>query len=243
MESVFQFWQNVTRKTKSLMPLQVFAAQVEEVDEKKRTCRVKINDGVSFEDVRLYGLTDEGLKGFCLIPKQDSMVLVSRIDNGNELYVTMFSEVDKVLGTIGDKTEVAIEEQSLSYKCDKTEITVKSAEVAAKIDGVKMEVKDNEIRVKAKKITFNDGANDGLVKINDLTAKINDFVDAFNNHTHEIPSIKTTVTGNTSNAVLGLPSTVTGSGTVSNVTVPPISETENANKLDAKSYKDENVIH
>lgn len=186
MESVFQFWQNVTRKTKSLMPLQVFAAQVEEVDEKKRTCKVKINDGVSFEDVRLYGLTDEGLKGFCLIPKQDSMVLVSRIDNGNDLYVTMFSEVDKVLGTIGDKTEVAIDEQSLSYKVEETEVALKSDDIQVKTKGVTFTVSDKKVTVDADEIVFNGGENGGLVKIKELTDKINGLIKAFNDHTHAV---------------------------------------------------------
>ncbi len=176
MEGVFQFWQNVTRKTKALMPLQVFAAQVEDVDEKKRTCRVKVNEGVSFEDVRLYGLTDDGLKGFCLIPKQDSMVLVSRIDNGNELYVTMFSEVDKVLGTIGDKTELSLDEETFRYM-SKGDTDDKK---------VTLEITDGKVTVDADEIVFNGGENGGLVKIKELTDKINGLINAFNDHTHVV---------------------------------------------------------
>ncbi len=236
MDGVFQFWQNVTRKTKALMPLQVFAAQVEEVDEKKRTCRVKINEGVSFEDVRLYGLTDDGLKGFCLIPKRDSMVLVSRIDNGNELYVTMFSEVDKVLGTIGDKTEVAIDEESLLYKVEETEVALKSNDVQVKTKGVTFTVSDKKVTLDADEIVFNGGENKGLVKIKELTDKINGLINAFNNHTHVIAEIVTTVTA--SSEVAG---PVKGSGTVKNVEAPKTASQVTEFKID--DYENPTIKH
>ncbi len=234
MEGVFQFWQNVTRKTKALMPLQVFAAQVEEVDEKKRTCRVKVNEGVSFEDVRLYGLTDDGLKGFCLIPKRDSMVLVSRIDNGNELYVTMFSEVDKVLGTIGDKTEVAIDEESLLYKVEETEVALKSNDVQVKTKGVTFTVSDKKVTLDADEIVFNGGENGGLVKIKELTDKINGFIKKFNGHTHTIPLITT--------------ESAAGKGTAENVPVPAPAQTNQASELKKSPnnlypYEDPKVKH
>ncbi len=224
MEGVFQFWQNVTRKTKALMPLQVFAAQVEEVDEKKRTCRVKVNEGVSFEDVRLYGLTDDGLKGFCLIPKRDSMVLVSRIDNGNELYVTMFSEVDKVLGTIGDKTELSLDEETFRYM-SKGDTDDKK---------VTLEITDGKVTVDADEIVFNGGENGGLVKIKELTDKINGFIKKFNGHTHTIPLITT--------------ESAAGKGTAENVPVPAPAQTNQASELKKSPnnlypYEDPKVKH
>lgn len=173
MESVFKFWQHVEDRVKHLMPTQVFPAVVKEVDEDLRTCTVRINDNVDFEDVRLYAVIDDSLSGFCLIPAIDSTVLVARIANGNDLHVVSFSEVDKVLGTIGDKVEIAIDEASLTYKVDKTEIAVKSAEMTAKIDGVEMEVKDNKIKVKANEIEFNDGKNKGLAKVEVINNNLN----------------------------------------------------------------------
>lgn len=173
MESVFKFWQNVEKRAKSLMPPQVFPAVVKEVDEDMRTCKVRIGDNVDVEDVRLYAVVDDSLKGFCLIPAIDSMVMVGAMDGKQDFYVAMFSEVDKVLGSIGDKTEIALDEASLSYKVDKTEIVVKSAEITAKIDKVEFEVKDNKIKVKADEIVFNDGGNGGLVNVNGLTSQLN----------------------------------------------------------------------
>lgn len=37
-------------------------------------------------------------------------------------------------------------------------------------------------------ISFNGGGLDGLIKINDLTTKLNDFVNTFNSHTHNVPA-------------------------------------------------------
>lgn len=76
-----------------------FWATVESVDESKRTCTVS-DDGVSYEDVLLYAVENASLQGFCLIPRQGSRVIVSRLGGSSELYVSMFSEVDRLLLTI-----------------------------------------------------------------------------------------------------------------------------------------------
>lgn len=232
MESVFQFWQNVARGTKRLMPLQVFAAQVEDVDEKKRTCTVKVNEGVSFEDVRLYGLTDEGLKGFCLIPKRDSMVLVGRIDNGNELYVTMFSEVDKVLGTIGDKVELSLDEEAFRYM-SKGDTDDKK---------VTLEITDGKVTVDADEIVFNGGHNKGLVKIKELTELLNGFIDKFNGHTHTIPQGNIVAT-----SLKADPASGTITGTIPNVSVPAPAQGNQVDKIDKNegsyAYEDTSIKH
>lgn len=157
MESVFEFLRKMDEKTRGMIPVQVFPAVVSEVDETTRTCKVKVNDNVEFEDVRLYAVVDDSLNGFCLIPAVDSMVLVGRIGNGNELHVVSFSEVDKVLGTIGDNVEIAIDEESLSYKCDKTEATVKSNDIQVKTEGVTFTVSDKNVTVDAEEVVFNGG--------------------------------------------------------------------------------------
>ena len=157
MESVFEFLRKMAEKTRGMIPIQVFPAVVSEVDETARTCKVKVNDNVEFEDVRLYAVVDDNLKGFCLIPAVDSMVLVGRIGNGNELHVVSFSEVDKVLGTIGDNVAIAIDKESLSYKCDKTEATVKSNDIQVKTEGVTFTVSDKNVTVDADEVVFNGG--------------------------------------------------------------------------------------
>lgn len=173
MEEINRFWSNVGRKARDLVPLQVFPAVVKEVDEDLRTCTVRVNDNVDFVDVRLYALADTDLKGFCLIPAVDSTVMVARIANGNELLVTMFSVVDKVVGSIGEKVEFSADGEQLHYINDKTDITVKSAELAAKLDGVTLEIKDNKVKVDADEISFNGGGNKGLVKVEKLISSLN----------------------------------------------------------------------
>lgn len=128
-----------------------FYATIESVDEKTRTCTVAI-EGVTFDEVMLYAVADDKLKGFCFIPKTDSTVLVSRIAGSNMMFVVMFSQVDKVLLSVGEKVEASIDGEGLSYKNDKVELT---------ITGDKVELKADEI-------VFNGGENYGLVKVEQL---------------------------------------------------------------------------
>lgn len=76
------------------------------------------------------------------------------------------------------------------------------------------------------RIEINGGKLGGLINIEELTAKINALVDAFNGHTHTIPN--GAITCGT------YPS-------VAPVTVPAI--TSKAQKLDKKDYEDETVKH
>lgn len=94
-----------------------FYATIESVDEKTRTCTVAI-EGVTFDEVMLYAVADDKLKGFCFVPKADSTVLVSRIAGSNMMFVAMFSEVDKVLLTVGDKVELTITGDKVELKAD-----------------------------------------------------------------------------------------------------------------------------
>lgn len=76
-------------------PVQVLPATVASVDKDKGLCKVVINGTLEKEDVRLRAV--EGADGFLVIPKKDSHVLVARLANSDEMYVAMFSEVDKVI--------------------------------------------------------------------------------------------------------------------------------------------------
>lgn len=238
MESVFKFWKNMERKTRELLPMQVFPAQVKEVAEEERTCIVRVNDNVDFFDVKLYAVTDKSLKGFCLIPAIDSTVLVARIANANDLYVCSFSEVDKVLGTIGDKVEFSADKESLHYKVDKTDMTVKSNDIQVKTEKVTFTVSDSKVTVDAEEFSFNGGNKGGLININDLTTKINEFIDKFNQHTHQVDSI--TVPGNGLIAPTG-GGNVTGSSTATEGNVK-VSGSQ-VSKLNQTDYEDTKVKH
>lgn len=152
----------------------IFYGKVTATDETARTCTVEI-DGISYENVLLYAIENPNLKGFVFIPAIDSQVLVKRI--GDDRYcVEMFSVIDKVLLTIGEKVTAALDAETLSYKNDKVSLT---------ITGAKVELTADEI-------VFNGGGLGGLVQIADITAKLNALVDTFNSHTHSNVVIEVT---------------------------------------------------
>ena len=82
----------------------------------------------------------------------------------------------------------------------------------------------------ADRIEINGGQLGGLVNIEDLTEKINELVDAFNGHTHSLPTGAVSVSG--------------PAGAMSNtapVSVPAISQ--KADKLNKDDYEDSTIKH
>lgn len=101
----------------------VFYGEVSAVNEGSRTCTVVMED-IPYENVLLYAVENTELKGQVLIPRIGSTVLVERIAN-DRYFVVMFSEIDKVLLTIGEKTKAEISEENISIQTgDKTTVTV-----------------------------------------------------------------------------------------------------------------------
>lgn len=102
----------------------VFYGEVSAVDEGARMCTVVMED-IPYENVLLYAVENTELKGQVLIPRIGSTVLVERIAN-DRYFVVMFSEVEKVLLTIGEKTKVTVDAQN--YLLQVGESTVKVTE-------------------------------------------------------------------------------------------------------------------
>lgn len=102
-----------------------FYGQVVSVDEKARICSVRVQ-GIEYGEVMLYAIDQPDMKGLVAIPRVGSTVLVSRIDGSDRLYVSMFSEVDKVMGTIGDKQAVVFGADLLEVKTDKSTLRITS---------------------------------------------------------------------------------------------------------------------
>lgn len=130
-------------------------AEVAAVDESARTCSVKI-DGLTYEHILLYSVEKPDLKGFVFIPAVGSKVLVSRVGEGR-YFVEMFSVIDKILLTVGEKMTAALDAETLSYKNDKVNLT---------ITGTKVELTADEI-------VFNGGGLGGLVQIKELKSNLN----------------------------------------------------------------------
>ena len=82
----------------------------------------------------------------------------------------------------------------------------------------------------AESITINGGELGGLVKIQELTDKINALVDAFNSHTHTIATGGIKTTGSAAAQTNAAP-----------VMIPAISK--KAAKLNKKDYEDETIKH
>lgn len=211
-KEIFKAKQALLALLKSSSSATIYAT-VKSVDEDKRNCMVAIDDA-EFTDVLLYSVENADLKGFVMLPKIDSTVLVSRIGGSNELYVSMFSEIEKVLLTVGDKVEVALDDKELICKNDK---------VSLKING-------ENVELDAEKIIFNGGDNNGLVKIQELTDKINALVDAFNNHTHMLMSGTVAVSGSPTNQSNPAP-----------IEVPAI--IAKAQKLNKTDYENDKIKH
>lgn len=192
----------------------VIYAKIKSVDAEKRTCVVVDDLEMQYDDVLLYSVENADLKGWVVLPKVDSVVLVGRIGDSNELYVAMMSEIDGAMLTIGDKVEASIDDKELKYKNDKVELTITSEKVS----------------LKAEKIEFNGGDNKGLVKIEQLTEKVNAMIETFNSHTH------TLITGSVQ--VEGMPAK---QANVAPITVPAI--IDKAQKLNKTDYENDKITH
>lgn len=92
---------------------------IESVDEAARTCDVKVG-GIVYEGVLLYATENKDLKGLAMVPKIGSTVLISRVATSSRMYVEMFSEIDKLLLTVGDKLELTIDVEGVRLRSDTT---------------------------------------------------------------------------------------------------------------------------
>lgn len=125
--------------------------------------------------------------------------------------------------------EMLEDSQKQLLTMDKEGITYTNTTDNAKLD---IKVGETSIEMQGKIVKVN-GGESPMIYIEKLEAKLNDFVKAFNSHTHTIPSISTHVEV--------VPSTGIGTGTVSNVGVPaPSSKAKDFNQED---FQDETFTH
>lgn len=174
---------------------------VDAVDKEKRTVDCSpIDEGAPLLAVNLQA-NQESKHGIVIYPKVGSYVVVSFVAEGSAGVVTLTDEIESV--------EVVIEQNKVMLNNEKATIQVG--------DDVSIEVANNGI-------VMNGGDFGGLIKIEELTKKINDLIDKFNNHTHNIPTIITNGSATTQTAV--------------QVAVPaPISKAIKLNKADYENVK------
>lgn len=108
-------------------------------------CRARIGD-FELPDIRLAAIAGGSENGLRIVPAPGSIILVADLSCGNlrELNAVGYSEVE-----------------SVRYHRGKTTLE-------ADADGATLTVGGSKVRIEDGGITFNDGANDGLVKIAEL---------------------------------------------------------------------------
>lgn len=102
--------------------------------------------------------------------------------------------------------------------------------IKSNIGEFSLSITEDGIDLESKKITINGGDNGGLIKIEELTDKINALVDKFNNHTHMLSIGSVNVTGS--------PSAQTNPAPIS---VPAIMS--KATKLSKSDYENKDIKH
>lgn len=93
---------------------QVFPATVKEVDENEFTCTVIFDDELEYTDVRLRSVIDPEKQGWAFVPSVGSMVQVGRIAGSGQLFVALFSNIDKIIFVSPEqKTSLLVTEQNI----------------------------------------------------------------------------------------------------------------------------------
>lgn len=178
---------------------------VDAVDEDARTVDcTPIDESAPLLGVNLQG-NQEGDEGVVLFPAIGSYVIVSFIAPCVAVVVAT-DTVDKIVAKIGKTTAQFIDGQ------------------------VDIAVQDTTVKITSEGVVINGGVNGGMVKIQNLTKKLNEFITAFNSHTHELPTGAVAVTGS-----------ATAQANTAPVVVPPI--TSHHNTVTASDYEDEKVRH
>ncbi|KAA6339872.1 hypothetical protein EZS27_012237 [termite gut metagenome] len=163
----------------------VFQGVVTAVNEDEFTCDVRRDNAVDYFDVRLRGLVKADLQGFAFIPKLDSLVLVCRINNSNELFVCQFTEIDKVIFTDndfelkidldnidlkkGEKITVHIDAKKIEIVNDKTKITQEAEALTLSSDQATVKITTGGLTLKKGSSGLKKTLNDLLTAIQALT--------------------------------------------------------------------------
>lgn len=102
--------------------------------------------------------------------------------------------------------------------------------IKSNIGEFSLSITEDGIDLESKKITINGGDNGGLIKIEELTDKINALVDKFNNHTHMLDIGTVNVTGSQS-----------AQSNPASISVPAIMS--KATKLSKSDYENKDIKH
>lgn len=155
-------------------PTSSLICTVDAVDKVSRTVDcTPLNEGAPLLGVNLQA-NQESNFGVVIYPRLGSYVVVGFVADGRAGVVLLTDDIESVEIVVSDKTSrVLIDE-------DRVRVDV-GEEISAELrkDGV----------------VLNGGRLGGLVKVESLTAKLNELIDAYNSHTHTLPAGSVGVTG------------------------------------------------
>lgn len=155
--------------------------------------------------------------GIVAFPRVGSFVVVGFVADGNAGVVLLTDDVESLEWVFGkDSTQMSVDGQGLR-------ISVKGkSENGGETDTV--------MELAPEGIVLNGGGLGGLVKVEALTAKLNELIDAFNDHTHTLPSSTVAVAGS-----------ATSQSNPAPITVPAI--TSKHTNVSRGDYENEKVKH
>ena len=146
---------------------------VDAVDAEARTVDcTPLDEGAPLLGVNLQANQESG-EGVVLLPALGSYVVVSFLAPSVAV-VVLTEKVDKIGLKIGDTTAEVVDGQ------------------------VDIAVRDTTVKISPEGVVINGGGLGGMVKIAELTQKLNEFIAAFNSHTHTLPSGTVAVAGSPS---------------------------------------------
>ena len=189
---------------------------VDTVDEKARTVDcTPLDEGAPLLGVNLQA-GQESEEGVVLFPAVGSYVVVAFLAPAVAVIV-LCEKVDKIALRIGQTTAELVDGQIDIAIQDKTITTLTGEGIGIAVDkttatltgeGIDLAAGDTTVKMSPEGMILNGGALGGMVKIQALTDKINALIDAFNSHTHEIPSGAVAVTGSATAQANAAPVTV-----------------------------------
>ncbi len=166
------------------VPVQGELARVKSVNKDEMECTVTLisNEDLEIEEVNLKAVIDGTQNGFIRIPKADSVVLISPIENTDgDHYVVMYSDIDEILFVQNDKEILNIDDEG-------NILFLNDAEAGS---ALRVESSGNVI--------FHEGENNGLIiiqnlvdKLNNIENKLNDLINDYTTHNHAHPQGPTT---------------------------------------------------
>lgn len=178
---------------------------VDTVDEDARTVDcTPIDESAPLLGVNLQA-NQESEDGVVSFPAVGSYVVVSFLE-ASVAVVVLCEKVDKIALKIGKTTAQLVDGQ---------------------IDAA---VQDITVKITSEGVVINGGNLGGMVKIQELTQKLNEFITAFNSHTHELPTGAVAVTGS-----------ATAQANPAPVVVPAITSQHKA--VAVSDYEDAKVKH